>query len=350
MKVGIYKQHLGGLHQAYLQRYEQILDFNGIECIWLEAGKLDFWRRVSELALFIYQWEHYDGPKQIAQTIIPIIENEMKIPCFPNWETSWHFDDKIKQYYLLKQHGFPIIDSYIFWEKEEALKWLESTSMPVVFKLKGGAGSNNVILVKNKANAKRLISDMFGKGMKSGRISDENSLRLRHFNPYRKLRRFGGDILRKVRGVYEPLFWQVDKNYALFQKFLPNNLFDTRVSIIGERAFAFRRFNRENDFRASGSGRIDYDVNEIDLRSVEIAFDISNKLNFQSMAYDFLFNGRKELEISEVSYTYVDTAVYNCPGFWDKNLRWHEGHYWPQYCQLVDALELPDLKQPQLNR
>jgi hypothetical protein len=136
----------------------------------------------------------------------------------------------------------------------------------------------------------------------------------------------------------------------LFQKFLPNNLFDTRVSIIGERAFAFRRFNRENDFRASGSGRINYDINKIDLHSVEIAFNISNKLNFQSMAYDFLFNERKELEICEVSYTYVDTAVYNCPGFWDKDLSWHEGHFWPKYCQLVDALGSPNLKQPLLNQ
>jgi hypothetical protein len=158
----------------------------------------------------------------------------------------------------------------------------------------------------------------------------------------------GGDVLRRIRGEYEPLFWKTDKNYVLFQKFLPNNLFDTRVSIIGERAFAFRRFNRKNDFRASGSGNIDYDIDQIDHNSIKIAFNISNKLDFQSMAYDFLTNETKDLEISEVSYTYVDTAVYNCPGFLDKDLKWHEGHCWPQYCQLVDALKLPDLKQPEI--
>ena len=189
---------------------------------------------------------------------------------------------------------------------------------------------------------------MFGKGIKSGRIGDRSSLQRRYSTPYRKLRRLGGDILRRIRGEYEPLFWQIDKNYVLFQKFLPNNLFDTRVSIIGERAFAFRRFNRKNDFRASGSGNIDYDLNEIDLRAIEIAFNISNKLDFQSMAYDFLINEEKELEICEISYTYVDYAVYDCPGFWDKDLKWHEGHCWPQYCQLVDALKLPDLKQPEI--
>ncbi|MFC1816270.1 hypothetical protein ACFL0M_10085, partial [Thermodesulfobacteriota bacterium] len=266
MKVGLYKQYLGGLHRSYLERYEQILKYNGIECIWLEASSQDFWEKVAELVLFIYQWEHYDGPRQIAKAIIPIIQYEMKIPCFPNWETSWHFDDKIKQCYLLKQHGFPIIEFYIFWEKDESLRWLRSAQMPIVFKLKGGAGSSNVILLKNISSAKRLISKMFGKGIKSGRIIDKNSLRVKYFSPYREGRHFVGDVLRRARGQYKPLFWQIDKNYVLFQKYLPNNLFDTRVSIIGERAFAFRRFNRENDFRASGSGKIDYDISKIDLR------------------------------------------------------------------------------------
>ncbi len=212
MTVGIYKQHLGGLHQAYLERYEQILECNGIKCIWLEASLRDFWEKVAELDLFIYQWEHYDGPRQIAKAIIPIIQYEMKIPCFPNWETSWHFDDKIKQYYLLKQHGLPIIESYIFWEKDDALEWLKSAELPVVFKLKVGAGSSNIILVKHKTNARRLISKMFSKGLISGRIVDKNSLRLKYFHPYKELRFFVGNILRKMRGEYRPLFWQIDKN------------------------------------------------------------------------------------------------------------------------------------------
>ncbi len=64
------------------------------------------------------------------------------------------------------------------------------------------------------------------------------------------------------------------------------------------------------------------------------------------MAYDFLFNEDNDLEICEISYTYVDSAVYNCPGFWDQNFTWHEGHYWPQYLQLVDSLKISNLKQP----
>ena len=66
------------------------------------------------------------------------------------------------------------------------------------------------------------------------------------------------------------------------------------------------------------------------------------------MAYDFIFNENMEPEIAEISYTYLDTAIYKCKGYFDADLKWHEGCYWPQYFQLVDALDSTDLEQPKL--
>lgn len=140
--------------------------------------------------------------------------------------------------------------------------------------------------------------------------------------------------------------WHREKNCVLFQKFLPNNEYDTRVTIIGNRAFAFRRFNRKNDFRSSGSGLIDYELNKVDIVFIQLAFNISMKLCFQSMAYDFLWDENHNPALCEISYTYVDEAVYKCPGYWDVDLNWHEGNFWPQYFHLVDLLHMPELKQP----
>ena len=51
------------------------------------------------------------------------------------------------------------------------------------------------------------------------------------------------------------------RSYILWQEFIPDNQRDFRVTIIGRRyAFVFWRNNRPGDFRASGSGLIDYDV------------------------------------------------------------------------------------------
>ena len=64
------------------------------------------------------------------------------------------------------------------------------------------------------------------------------------------------------------------------------------------------------------------------------------------MAYDFLYDKDRNPWFCEISYSFVDTAVERCPGYWDTDLDWHEGHWWPQYFQLMDALDVPDLKQP----
>jgi hypothetical protein len=71
-------------------------------------------------------------------------------------------------------------------------------------------------------------------------------------------------------------------------------------------------------------------------------------MNFQSMAYDFLYDENGEAAFCEISYTYADFAIHDSPGYWDSSLNWHEGHFWPQYCQLIDALKMPDLRQPEI--
>jgi len=343
MLVGMLKNSHKGLCK-YTQVFETILDYNGIAVTRLDINDVGFWTKAGELDLFIYRWNCSDDHHQIALTIIPILEKDFGIKCFPNMATCWHYDDKIRQYYLLKEHGFPVPQCWIFFDKSEALRWMETATLPVVFKLKAGAGSSNVILIRSRGEGKRIINKMFGKGIVptySGFGDVQNVFVKGYFN----LRHYVG---QKLRGEPTSPFWQVHKNYVFFQKFLKDNDYDTRVTVIGGRAFAFRRLNRVNDFRSSGSGRIDYDVDKIDLKFVSKALEISRSLNFQSMAYDSLYDENGDPSFCEISYTYIASAVYHCPGHWDEELRWHEGHYWPQYFQLVDILGVPDLKQPQI--
>lgn len=346
MLVGIHNDPPYGKFHKYLKRYEQILKFNKIQHLIMDVNDSDFWMKVGKLSLFIFRWLHYDDPKQLAKTILPIIENEFNIKCFPNRATYWHYDDKIRQFYLLKQKGFPTVESWVFWNKKKAIEWVKSATYPLVFKLSGGAGSLNVILIKNEKEALRIIGLMFGRGIVSGRIPSLNMIKYKHFDLYANLHRIGGNLLRKLRDEDIYRYWQLHKNYILFQRFLKGNEFDTRVAIIGNRAFGFRRFNRKNDFRASGSGKIDYSTHYIDKRAIKLAFNVSECFNFQSMAYDIIYDEDNNPVIIEISYDFIDKAIYNCDGYWDRDLNWHGGHFMPQYLHLIDTLCLPDLKQP----
>jgi hypothetical protein len=116
------------------------------------------------------------------------------------------------------------------------------------------------------------------------------------------------------------------------------NDFDTRVTIIGNRAFGAMRRNRPNDFRASGSGDCLFDPDRIDRRCIPIAFRVAEKLGTQSLACDFLFDANHEPRICEISYCSVASPVYDCQGYWDPGFGWHEGHFWPQDVILEDVL------------
>jgi len=347
MVVGIHKELYGKMSRS-LEIYEEILSFNKIEFIRMDSSDSNFLDQIKNIQLFIFRWSQYDDYHQQAKTILPIVENVHKIKCFPDQNTCWHYDDKIRQYYLLKSHEIPVVESYIFWDCKKTIDWLKVTSFPVVFKLRGGAGSTNVILVDSLKSGVKLVKKIFHKGIQNQKIKSANAIQRQYFNPRKKIRRFGGDILRILRGEDPNKFWQLHKNYAYFQKYLPGNANDTRITTIGNRAFGFIRYVRPGDFRASGSGLINYDTENIDLRCVKIALETSMKLKFQSMAYDFIFDSNGNPKICEISYNYLDKPVYDCDGYWDENLEWHEGHFWPQFFHLKDLLNMNDFRQPQI--
>ena len=134
-------------------------------------------------------------------------------------------------------------------------------------------------------------------------------------------------------------WWLPEKDYVYFQEFIPNNEYDTRVVVIGNRAKAFRRFNRPNDFRASGSGNFDISPSQINIEIIKLAFKISKKMNFQCMAYDFLIKNNSPV-VTEISYTFPDRPYgTKLPGYWDSNLNWVPQRNWPEEHQVEDFME-----------
>jgi hypothetical protein len=295
------------------------------------------------------KWGHSHNEHQFASTYIPILEKQMPGKIFPNLETCWHYDDKVKQDMLLKQAGFPFVESWLFYDRDKALAWAESAEYPVVFKLARGAGSFSVILVKDRKQAKKLIRRMFFGGIRQDAVALSELPGLVNYDAVKLVRHYKkvlfDTLFRKDRLPY----WAIHKNYVYFQKFCPGNSFDTRVTTAGLRAHAFRRFVRSGDFRASGGNKWDINPANIDLNLVKIALDISRQFGFQSMAYDFVYDEQGNPRIVEMSYMYGGAGYPDfMNGYWDFNLKRHEGRYWPQYFELSDLISGVDLKCPDI--
>jgi hypothetical protein len=256
---------------------------------------------------------------------------------FPDFNTIWHFDDKVGQKYLLEAIEAPIPESWVFYEKEEAISWAKESEFPKVFKLRGGASSQNVKLVTNRNVALKLISQAFGKGFSA--YDPWGSLKER-YRRYQLGKSDLQDLLEGVaRFVIPPPYSRIrgrEKGYIYFQEFIAGNNFDIRIIVIDDKAFGIKRLVRNNDFRASGSGNILYDRDLFDKATLQLAFELAKKLKSQCIAFDFIYRNGNPLVV-EISYGFSSKGYDPCPGYWDKELTWHEGVFNP-YGWMVEGL------------
>lgn len=323
MKIAIY--HRPGSFSDGWIRY---CNDNGIDYKIVNAYESDIIKQVADCDAFM--WHHHHGNYKdalFAKQLLYSLQRAGK-KVFPDFNTGWHFDDKVGQKYLLEAVGAPIVPSYVFYTEKDALNWIENTSFPKVFKLRGGAGSSNVKLVKTKNYAKKIVRKAFSKGFPQfGRID--------YLKERSKKWKNGKDsFLGVCKGFYRLLFPPEyskmhgrEKGYVYFQEFIKDNKFDIRVVVIGNnKAFGLKRMVRKNDFRASGSGDIIYDKSGIDEGCVRISFDIAKKLGTQSLALDFVFDEGNNPLIVEISYGYSIKAYYKCEGYWTDDMIWHEGN------------------------
>jgi len=287
----------------------------------------------------IIMWHHHHmSPKDIlfAKQLLFSLEHSGKI-VFPDFKTNWHFDDKLGQKYLLESMGMPLVPSYIFYTKKEAYEWISKAIFPKVFKLRRGAGSWNVSLINNKRNALKVLNIAFGKGFRQYRSFPVIKEQWRKYN----LGLIDSTSMLKtfLRIVKEPEYSANigrERGYVYFQDYIENNDCDIRVIVIYEKAFAIKRINRKNDFKASGSGNISYEKNNFNDATIRLSFDLAKKLQTQCVAFDYVYQNEKPLVV-EISYGFSAEVYDPCVGYWDKNMNWYEGRFNP-YAWMVDGL------------
>lgn len=262
-----------------------------------------------------------------AKELIYALETAGK-KVFPDFYTAWHFDDKVGQKYLLEGIEAPLVPSYVFYDKEDALEWIEETSFPKVFKLRRGAGSSHVKLANSRSEAKKLVKKAFSSGF--SQYDKVANLKDRWYKY--KIGKTGlWDVMKGVlRFARTTEFAKVagrERGYIYFQDFILENDYDIRVIVVdSDKAFAIKRLVREGDFRASGSGHVLYEKDHFDDETVRLSFEVAEKVKSQCLAIDYVYQNGKPL-ITELSYGFIKEVYYPCEGYWDRNLKWHSGPF-----------------------
>lgn len=216
--------------------------------------------------------ENYDGfivwpngmkesLKSLYDSRIKIIIDILKKPVFPNYDSIWLYENKIRSYDWLKANHFPTIPTYIYYSKKEALNHLESHSLPVVIKTNIGASGKGVYIVKNKSDFNLLINKCFKSGLKN------------LGSPYAESR-----------------------GYVYIQEFI-SNLEEWRMVRIGDDFYGHQKMIGDNQ-KHSGSflkGWIKPDIEMLNL-----LYEVTDRGGFRSMNVDLFKSKSGKLYVNEL--------------------------------------------------
>lgn len=318
------------MQEGFTSRYIEYCNRNRIDYILVDTTKDNFITQIQKCNYFLWHPHQWDPHRMLYALSLTLTLENAGIKVFPDSKTFFYFDDKISETLLLQMIEAPIVKSYVFFNQNDALQWAQTTDYPKVFKLRGGAGSSNVHLIKTERRAKHLIKEMFSTGIDaSGSYSIFVDQLKKLLYQKTTIHNVGIRFKRLLREKLHRVFSRKEYGYAYFQDFIPNNDSDYRVIVIGNKAFSIRRMCRPHNFRASGSGVILFNKSSLNEKCVSISFDIGKRLKTQCIAFDFVLKEGNPL-IVEISYGFAMKAYDACPGYWTDDMVWHEEKFNPQ--------------------
>lgn len=322
--------HRNGEHQSYSARWTELARDQDIEMVTVDVFSRDILAQIAACDAFMWRCAPPAHPRLYAQRLLHAVEMGMGMPVFPSQNSSWHFEDKVGQYYFLAAAGVPTPATWVLWSRQQAEQFCAAATYPFVLKLATGYQSSNVRLVHTREEALFYVDQMFGPGVVSlgHRPASPMHLLLRRL-------RAAASVARGDHPHGPTAQADLQHGYFLVQEFLPKNAFDVRVTITGNRAFVYRRFNRPGDFRASGSGHFDWDPAQVGEDAVRLGYRVARLSGSQTITVDILRRNGAPV-IVELGLAYASWCVRDCPGHWvldgkpeTGSLRWVEGSLEP---------------------
>ncbi len=298
------------INTGWWKKFSAALTKNGVSCKPIDVEHNDWLEQIGPVEHVLWRPNLVEPYLRQSTEKLFLLENILGKKVYPNQKTFWHYNNKNAESYLAKVKGIKMPERFVSYSYEDTLQYLQRCRYPLVSKTAGGAGSRNVRLLKDFSTAKKELDYLFNKDFKNRSIN-------------KILKNCG---LRHTK-------YDMQRYYVHYQEFVPGNVRDFRVTTIGNKyVFAFFRRNRKNDFRASGSGLIEYDRTDHNFAVMQYCLDVSRENGFDTMCYDILYTDKQFVSV-EFSYIFNDKAIYDCPGHYELqngNLKFVDGNVWPQ--------------------
>ncbi|MCT4639887.1 MAG: hypothetical protein N4A72_19465 [Bacteroidales bacterium] len=242
--------------------------------------------------------------KSLYDERLHVVNKVMGKFVYPSYEEVSVHENKKYLSYWLSANNEPHPDTNVFYSKEEAEEYINTSEYPIVAKFNIGASGKGVRVLYNKEEAKEYINQAFGSGL---RQSWGPNLKMGGFKSrILKLLKNPARIIKRVK-VYSMVYNEVQKGFVIFQKFIPHN-YEWRVVKIGESYFGHQKIKQGE--KASGTKGIDY--NEPPVKLLNFVKNLCEKHNFNCMAVDLFEDGNGGYLINELQCIFGHVQSYIC--------------------------------------
>lgn len=251
----------------YSDRFIHVLQRNNIPYKIVDLRSRSFVKSLSGCDALIFRPNPRPFRLEPLRDQIHFIEARLGIPSFPSFRDIMLYENKRLQYWFLESLELPVIPTFVSASRDEMIQFVEENEPPYVFKANAGAGATGVELVGTKAKGKKYCARIFSPNGSSG-----------------------------------PWPYMRQKDTVLIQRFVENRGFDLRICVVGDRVFGYFRKAVGTDFRASGSGVLEF--GHLPDVAVRIAIDLRRRLDCIFVAVDFIQDIKGNFLIVEFS-TYI---------------------------------------------
>lgn len=299
---------------------------NGIDYEMAHLQRCDAMEKLKGFDALLWHFGNYNYEEMLEARSILYSAAKMGLKVFPLFNETWHFDDKVAEMYALQAIGAPIPKSRVFYhlnDLKEAINRGE-IAFPVVAKLRIGSGSHNVKLLKSRGALLRYGRRMFGRGFKPApSLLYKTSSNIRSSHDWATVKKKFHRIPEFLRTLAGARKFPREKGYVYLQEFIPNDNFDMKVMVIGDKCSGFWRPVRSHDFRASGGGGFNDDASVFTPQIIKSAFAAADTLGMRCVGFDYVLDKRTgEGKIIEMSYG-CGHELDGIGGYYDRNCQWH---------------------------
>ena len=236
LKLGIFNGFFGGAdsYELYVKACEDLqVDYEIVDII--SANWMDNVRNSKCDGFLVRPSPRYDVWKRMFDERLYFVERKLNRLIYPTYDELFMYENKRIMAYWLQLHGIPSPQTHVFYDHDEALRFIEQTSFPIVFKTHIGATATGVEILKTRRQARRLIDRVFSIGYgRKIRISLKGLLKNKIMVP----------------GLNPAYYLEREYKTALIQEYLPD-IVEWRVTCIGDSFFGYQKLKR-GDFHSGG--------------------------------------------------------------------------------------------------